>query len=120
MIVVLSNAVGNLFLSFGMKEDTRQLSLSPLDYIATILHPWVMAGIALLVLWMLSRMAFLSWADLSYVLPVTAAGYVVSLVLAKTFLGESVSVGRWAGTALIVAGIALVAPSKPNSGDAVR
>ena len=118
VIVILSNAVGNLLLTLGLREDNHQLSVSPLDYILAILNPWVMAGVALLILWLLSRMALLSWADLSYVLPVTALGYVASLLLARMFLHEQVSIQRWAGTALIVAGIALVAPTKPNTGGA--
>jgi uncharacterized membrane protein len=118
IVVILSNAIGNLLLTLGVREDKHQLSVSPLDYVVAIFDPWVMAGVALLVLWLLSRMALLSWADLSYVLPVTALGYVASLLLARTFLNEQVSIQRWAGTALIVAGIALVAPTKPNTGGA--
>jgi uncharacterized membrane protein len=68
----------------------------------------VCLGIGLLILWMLSRMALLSWADLSYVLPVTALGYVLTALAGKLFLGEQVSPQRWMGTLLIVAGTILV------------
>ncbi len=73
-----------------------------------MLDPLVALGIALLILWLLSRMALLSWADLSYVLPVTAAGYVLNVAAGRVFLGEHVSLARWAGALLIVAGVALV------------
>jgi uncharacterized membrane protein len=53
-------------------------------------------------------MAMLSWADLSYVAPVTAIGYVLNALMGRAFLGERVSGARWAGTLLIVAGVALV------------
>ena len=73
---------------------------------------WLIPGIALLILWMLTRMALLGWADLTYVLPVTALGYVLSTVLAAAFLGEVVSAKRWLGTVLIVLGTALVAQQR--------
>lgn len=115
LIVVLSNALGNLLLSWGLKNDPAELGLSPLDYIAALFNPWVIGGIALLILWLLSRMALLSWADLSYVLPVTAIGYVASALLGRVFLGEHVSAQRWFGTLLIVAGVALVARTAPKT-----
>jgi drug/metabolite transporter (DMT)-like permease len=68
----------------------------------------VMLGVSLLILWMLARMTLLSWADLTYVLPVTALGYVLTALMGRVFLGEHVSLGRWAGIALIVAGVVLV------------
>jgi len=107
LIVVLSNAVGNLFLTLGMKHEAANLD-SPLSYITAIFHPMVALGIGLLILWMLSRMALLSWADLSFVLPVTALGYVLSAILGMVFLTEQISLKRWAGILLIVAGVALV------------
>ena len=70
-----------------------------LDYLAAIFNPWVMVGIALLILWLLSRMALLSWADLSYVLPVTSLGYVASALIGRFFLNEQITPTRWMGTA---------------------
>lgn len=84
------------------------LGSSAFDYIKAIFNPWVMVGIALLVLWMLSRMALLSWADLSYVLPVTSIGYVLAAVTGALFLGEHISAQRWMGTLLITSGAMLV------------
>ena len=53
---------------------------TPLAYIAALFRPWVALGVLLLILWLLSRMTLLSWADLSYVLPVTSVGYVAAQV----------------------------------------
>ena len=107
-VVVLANVFGNTFMSWGLKRRGTVLGGSALEYVRVILDPWVALGIALLILWMLTRMTLLSWADLSYVLPVTAVGYVLNAVLGSVLLGEHVSGPRWAGTLLIVAGIALV------------
>ena len=99
--------LGNLALSWGMKHGTP-LDSSILGYIKAIFNPWVMVGIALLILWMLSRIALLSWADLSYVLPVTSIGYVLAAVTGALFLGEHISASRWMGTLFIMAGAILV------------
>lgn len=107
-IVILLNVFGNFFLSMGLKHDTSALGASPLDYLRVLLNPWVTGGVCLLILWLFSRMTLLSWADLSYVLPVTAVGYVLTAIVGWAFLGEHISAGRWAGTLLIVAGTALV------------
>src|SRR6059058_5084614 len=80
----------------------------PLDFIGALFQPWVAAGVVLLILWQLSRMALLSWADLSYVLPVTSIGYVIVALIGKLLLNEAISPQRWAGILLIMAGVALV------------
>jgi uncharacterized membrane protein len=105
-IVVLSNAFGDFFMKRGIPDSARLAT--PLEYVAVLFQPWVAAGVALLVVWQMARMALLSWADLSYVLPVTSIGYVVVALLGKVMLNEAISTTRWAGIALIVAGVSLV------------
>lgn len=96
-LVVVSNTIGNFLLGIGMKQPSSNL-------IAALANIWVVAGIALLIFWTLTRVALLSWADLSYVLPVTSIGYVLNALAARAFLGETLSWERWAGTLLITAG----------------
>src|SRR5205809_1481786 len=83
-IVVLSNAFGDFFMKRGL-PDTSRLS-TPLEYVTMLFQPWVTLGVLLLVVWQLSRMALLSWADLCYVLSVTSVGYVLVAVLWLVFL----------------------------------
>jgi uncharacterized membrane protein len=115
LVVVFSQALGNFALAWGMKHLPAQFSFTPLSVLKVLFEPWVAAGILLLMLWMLSRMALLSWADLSYVLPVTAGGYILSTLMGKWFLAEQISGARWAGTLLIVAGIVLVGLTQHNT-----
>lgn len=107
LFIILSNSFGNLFLAMGMRASA-DVTASPVDFIRAILQPQVALGIVLLILWLLSRMAMLSWADLTYVLPVTAVGYVLSAALGRLFLNEQITAARWAGTVLIVTGTILV------------
>src|ERR1700689_4499966 len=117
-VVVLSNVFGNFFLKKGIPADLP----TPWSYITVLFHPWVALGVVLLILWMMSRMTLLSWADLSYVLPVTAIGYVLVALVGHTLLGEQIPLKRWAGIVLIVAGVALVSlgtaprPHVPEAG----
>ncbi len=117
--VVASNVLGNFCLSLGLKQ-AAPLTASPLSYLSAFLSPWVVLGVALLILWMLTRVALLSWADLSFVLPVTAAGYVLTALMGKMFLAEQIGPARWAGTLLIVAGVALVSVTPPRTTRAAR
>ena len=54
------------------------MSANPLDYIRAMFHPQVALGMVLLILWLLTRMTLFSWADLSFVVPVTAVGYILA------------------------------------------
>lgn len=113
--VVVTNVLGNFSMSWGMKHQAIELGLSPLAYIRLIFTPWVLLGTVLLILWLLSRMMLLGWADLSYVLPVTSIAYVGSAILGKVFFGEIVTWQRWLGTASIVVGIIFVGLTAANT-----
>jgi drug/metabolite transporter (DMT)-like permease len=112
-VVILANVLGNFSLSWGMKHSPEELSATGVA--KTIFTPFVLLGIGLLILWLLTRLTLLSWADLTFVLPVTAVGYVLTAVIGKVFMHEDVSWQRWAGTLLIVAGTALVGSTQPRT-----
>jgi uncharacterized membrane protein len=112
---VLLRAFGNLALAWGTKHFSETLALNPLSYLKAMVTPAVFAGIAMLILAMLVRMAVLGGADLSYVLPLTAIGYVFAALLGRFFLHESVSAERWIGTALIFIGAGVVGSTPQNT-----
>ncbi len=115
LIVIVTSVLGNSLLSLGLKEHGSLVGKPALAYIAALLHPLVAAGVGLLIVWMVTHMMLLSWADLSYVLPVTSMGYVMTAVVGRVFLHENVSWTRWAGVAVIVAGFVLVSRTPPSS-----
>ncbi len=120
LIVTLLKPFSNLFLAWGMRQFSEILSLNPAAYLRAMLDPLVALGIVMQILWLLTRMSLLSVADLSFVLPVTSAGYVLSTLLGRVFLHEQVSEARWAGAILISLGAALVVstPEKTTEGTA--
>jgi drug/metabolite transporter (DMT)-like permease len=108
LVVIFSNVSGNFSLSWGMRRIGPQVFNSPFGYIQPLFDPWVATGVGLLLLWMLSQMTLLSWADLSFVLPVTSAGYVLAAIAGHVFMHEQISPARWSGVALVMTGVALV------------
>ena len=109
-VVVLANVVGNFSMGWGMKHRLANESL-----LSALVNPFVIAGILLLIFWTLSRITLLSLADLSYVLPVTSIGYVLSALAGWLFLHEGITRERAAGIALITAGTVLVGRTTPKA-----
>jgi len=114
-LFIALKAVGNFSLAWGMKRSTEAVSANPLHYLRAMLDPAVAAGVLLLIFSLLTRMALLSLADLSFVLPVTAIGYVLAALIGKYFLNEIVTPQRWAGVVLIAIGAALVSSTSQST-----
>jgi drug/metabolite transporter (DMT)-like permease len=109
LCVMLTASVGDTLLSHGMSQ-VGQVSFSNLGLLFTALrNPWVIAGILLLLGFFASYLTALSWADLTFVLPATAFGYIVVALLAHFWQHEHISLSRWAGILLIVGGVGFVA-----------
>jgi len=108
-------AGGNSAMAWGMKQVPERMAINPAIYLHAMLNPFVALAVAALALALLTRMALLSVADLSFVLPVTAVGYVIAVFLGKVFLHETVTLQRWLGTLLIFAGAALVGSTSPDT-----
>ena len=107
--VMLTASIGDTCLSHGMSQ------LGPVDihHLGSLLHaltnPWVVAGTLCLIGFFGSYLSALSWADLTFVLPSTAFGYVVIALLSYFWLGEHISAYRWLGILFIVCGVGFVA-----------
>jgi drug/metabolite transporter (DMT)-like permease len=109
VLVMLFGGTGDVLLKFGMQQRgaIRFSHLVP-DLFGALGNPWVVIGILCLIAFFASYLTALSWADLSYVLPATALGYVLVALLSKYLLHENVSAFRWAGVLLISCGVGWV------------
>jgi uncharacterized membrane protein len=109
LAVMLTASVGDTLLSHGMSQ------VGPVDlhHLGLLFHAlsnvYVIAGIVLLIGFFASYMTALSWADLTFVMPATAFGYVVVALLSRFWLHEHLSLYRWAGILLIVCAVGFVA-----------
>jgi bacterial/archaeal transporter family protein len=109
LIAVIALAVGETLLSRGMKQVGRAGGSWLEQTTAVVKNAWVGVGLILLIFHVGLYMLALQGADLSFVLPLTAASYPLAALLAKFYLREDVGIARWAGTLLITAGVAIVA-----------
>jgi drug/metabolite transporter (DMT)-like permease len=118
LVVIAANVVGNVALSRGMHQVGRIVSASPLDYARAFANPWTVAGVLILTLWMITDLALLSRADLSFVLPVTASAYVLISIAGHFLLHDHVSGMRWLGIFIISVGAVLVGetPARTTEG----
>lgn len=119
-IAAFSASVGESFLSYGMRRYGEIDLASPASVLELILsvvrNPYVFLGVAFLAVFFFLYLAALSWADLSFVLPLTALSYIFAALIARFVLKEDVSVLRWVGTVVIVIGIVFVAlDNRPRS-----
>lgn len=117
LLLIVANvaltSLAQISLKAGMiaPEVTRALAegLRLPSLVTVLLHPWVFLGLAMYggaaLVWLL----VLSRIEVSLAYPFVGLGFLVTMVLAWLFLGETVSVPRIAGTLLIAAGIVVLA-----------
>ena len=109
LAIICFGSTGDTLLSRGMRQ-VGEIHLREFGKVITaVANPWVAVGILCLIVFFGSYLASLSWADLTFVLPATAIGYVVLALLSRFFLHEQISIARWAGIAMITAGVGFVA-----------
>lgn len=113
LATVISSAGGNSFLRVGLSSAGAIVTFSPLPYLEALTRLWVILGVILLAANFVLYLALLSWADLSYVLPVTSPSYVLAAIVGAFALHERVSPIHWVGVGLIMVGVIVVGRTKP-------
>jgi drug/metabolite transporter (DMT)-like permease len=111
-VAVFFGAFGDISLSRGMKDVAASPHSSIYAAAADVVtNTHVLAGIALLLGFLILYLISLSWEDLSFVLPLTGGIYVLVTIFAFFLLHEPVSILRCIGSILVACGIAVVARS---------
>jgi len=112
LVMVLAGPVGNIFLGMGMKSVSPVTFWPPAQLIHSGMRVFVSLpiwlGILSLITFFVAYMLVLSWADYSFVQPVSSVAYGVVALLGWLVLGEKVSALRWAGIAVICLGVFVV------------
>jgi len=115
LIAITSGAIGDIFLTQGMKSfgDLSAMNLRQIfETVLKALTNWrLILGTAMQAVYFGLWLAVLSWEDLSVALPLQALSYIVVAFLAQWFLGENVSPMRWAGISLVCVGVVLITKS---------
>jgi len=111
-IMVVVGTVGELALSHTMKAfgDTTRLTPGALEHVVkrALGMPSMWAAVACMGMSFFAMVALLSWEDVSFVIPTTAASYPVGALGAKLFLHEQVNPARWIGVVLVSVGVVLI------------
>lgn len=111
-VVVLTSTLGEIATTYAMKIIGEVHDFSPRAIFSVIgrafRQPWMWVGFALMTVSFLAMLALLSWEDVSFVIPATAASYAAGALGAKFLLHETVNRMRWAGVLLVSVGVALV------------
>ena len=119
--MVLFSSIGNVLLSKGMKQvgEIVDYSASGLSivFLRIFMSGTIWLGVVSLLVFFVSYLLLLSWADFSFVQPVSSIGYAVVAVLSYFLLGEIISPIRWLGVLFICAGVALVSGSEPRTAE---
>jgi len=117
-LMVFFGSLGNVLLSKGMKQIGRIVDYSPalllIVFFRTFTNATIWLGITSLLVFFVCYLLVLSWADFSFVQPVSAVGYVLVVVLSYFMLGEIISPLRWTGALFICAGVLLVSRTRPG------
>jgi drug/metabolite transporter (DMT)-like permease len=111
-IIVVAGQLGDISLSLAMKtvgEIKRFTPSNVLRFIGRAFRvKWMWIGVGLMAVAFFSLLALLSWANVSLVVPATAASYAVGAMGAQFLLGEHVNRERWIGVIIVCLGVALV------------
>ncbi|MDE3153569.1 MAG: hypothetical protein KGN76_00600 [Acidobacteriota bacterium] len=119
VLVVALSSIGNILLSVGMKQvgavDTWSVPALAGLFVKTFTTPWIWLGVGSLLLFFICYLVLLSWADYSFVTPVSAIGYAVVPLLGWALLGEQVTDLRWIGIGLICVGVLFISRTPPRT-----
>jgi ceramide glucosyltransferase len=113
--LIVGSSLGEILSAKGMRK-VGEVSFRPKALIGSlgrmIRSPYLFGGVACMAIAFFSFISLLSYADLSFIAPLTAVTYITNTLGARFFLKERISKGRWLGTLLVALGAAIVSLDK--------
>ena len=111
MSLIACSSLGEVLSAKGMQQ-VGEVSLRPGALLRAIgrmaRNPYLFARIVFLAVSFFSFISLLSYADLSFVVPLTAISYVTNTLGSKFLLSEQIERKRWLGTLLVMAGVIII------------
>ncbi len=109
--LIAGSSLGEILSAKGMQQ-VGDVSFRPRALIGAvnrmIRNHYLFGGVACMAVSFFSFISLLSYADLSFVVPLTAVSYITNTIGARFFLKERISKARWSGTLLVAFGVALI------------
>jgi len=113
--LVVGSSFGEILSAKGMRR-VGDVSFRPRALIGALgrmmRSPYLFGGVACLAVAFFSFISLLSYADLSFIAPLTAVTYITNTLGARFFLKERISRSRWMGTTLVALGVAVISLDK--------
>lgn len=110
---VSCSAVAQILLKIGMSLPSTSSALASGSFQnvmwAIIINPWVIGGLGLYFFGAVVWLFVLARVEVSYAYPFVALGFILTLFLGKVFMGDTVTLVRVLGTALVGLGVVLIA-----------
>lgn len=115
LICIFAGAAGQILWKKGMSSLDEINSAKDFAQAKTMFNiftnTYILLGMLFYGLALILWLGAMSTLEISFMYPLLSLGYVVTAVLAFTFLGEQVSSLRWLGIALVVVGCFLITRS---------
>jgi len=115
LICVLAGAAGQIFWKEGMSGLGRINGMGDLLQLKTawdiFTNKYIIVGLFLYAMSVFLWLGAMSTLDVSFMYPLLSLGYVVTAILAIIFIGENITLIRWAGIAFVIAGCILITRS---------
>ncbi len=113
--LIVCSSLGEILSAKGMRK-VGAVSFRPKALIGSIgrmiRNPYLFCGVACMAASFFSFISLLSYADLSFIVPLTAVGYITNTAGARFFLNERISKERWMGTLLVTLGVGIISLDK--------
>jgi drug/metabolite transporter (DMT)-like permease len=118
-LMIMFGPLGQVSLSKGMKTIGAISMHQPSDLahvgLQIFLSPFIWLGILLQLMFFVSYLLVLSWADYSFVQPAGSIAYAVVALQAHFILKEPITPLRWAGVCVICLGVLIVGHTSPRT-----
>jgi len=117
LLIVLTDigeSIAQLFMKTGLNQtgmDSVTFANLQMFFQANVSNAYIWLGIFVYIINFFLWITILTRIDLSIAFPVGSTSYIFVPVLSLFFLNETINPARWAGIALIVAGIHFVSMS---------
>jgi len=111
LIAVCLTVTGELLLKHGMNQNgALHLALGTIvpDLFRIVTNPFIFFGFGLIFSASIFWLSAISQMNLSVAYPMLSTSYVLILLASAIFLGETVTLVRWLGVGVILAGVGMV------------
>jgi drug/metabolite transporter (DMT)-like permease len=115
LICILAGAAGQIFWKEGMSGMGKINGVGDLLQVKTMwdifTNKFVIMGIILYAMSVFLWLGAMSTLDVSFMYPLLSLGYVITAIFAFVLIGENVTLLRWAGIVVIIAGCFMITKS---------